>query len=872
MDFDETRLYYSHQQLQQPAAEGNDNNEDANDAALRVAVNGGGDEDTAVDLAAARRHFREFLRNYQVGARFWYREKLLRMHRRLGNHINKGAVNNNAKLQVDLSHLEEYDPALLGFLMNQPAVMLPPLEQAASDALQSLLYDMNKASDGTNNNHSQDDEEDEIMGTQATENNNDNTNNNNNNTPELTDEVLFRIQILLQGKLKLTPLRQIKSEHMHRLLKCPGIIISTSPVKSRAVQLAVRCATCGHERALSALNEGPWASISMPVRCPNNNAAAAADNPNEGAAGNAPQCGIFPYAVVPDDSQFVDQQTLKLQETPEKVPTGEMPRSVLLAVDRALVDTAPPGTRVAVLCIPTLLHGASDGSGKEAPKTVYLRVVGMAKDDSAHGNAGSVTVTPAEEEAFVALSRNPNVYDILSRSMAPSLRGSYTVDIKKALICQLFSGSRKRLQDGVQLRGDINVLLLGDPSTAKSQFLKFASQVAPVGIYTSGKGSSAAGLTASVVRNAKGEFYLEGGAMVLADGGIVCIDEFDKMRPADRVAIHEAMEQQTISIAKAGITTVLNSRSSVLAAANPVFGRYDDFKSASENIDLMTTILSRFDLIFLVRDIREEERDRMICQHVMGVHINSTGSSGGGFLGTSSSAANTNPFAAAIGMAGDDTSNRAGSSSTTEDSSDAIADNVMQVATTGEGELSVQAMKKYIQYCKSRCAPRLTEEAGEVLASNYVKIRDNVRKQGIANSSNGHDFTQSTIPITVRQLEALVRVSESLAKMRLDPDVRAEDVAEALRLFQVSTMTANAVDENNSTSSLMGASQQEMNRTEEYLRARMHLGSVVNRRRLMEEAAGQGHNAIVLARCFQVMIQKGEVTERNQGRLLKRVK
>jgi DNA replication licensing factor MCM5 len=185
----------------------------------------------------------------------------------------------------------------------------------------------------------------------------------------------------------------------------------------------------------------------------------------------------------------------------------------------------------------------------------------------------------------------------------------------------LFGGSRKRLPDGVRLRGDINVLLLGDPSTAKSQFLKFTSRVAPVGIYTSGKGSSAAGLTASVVKDARGEFYLEGGAMVLADGGIVAIDEFDKMRPADRVAIHEAMEQQTISIAKAGITTVLNSRSSVLAAANPVFGRYDDLKSASENIDLMTTILSRFDLIFLVRDVREEERDRMICKHVMGVHI-----------------------------------------------------------------------------------------------------------------------------------------------------------------------------------------------------------------------------------------------------------
>jgi DNA replication licensing factor MCM5 len=267
-----------------------------------------------------------------------------------------------------------------------------------------------------------------------------------------------------------------------------------------------------------------------------------------------------------------------------------------------LVDIAPPGTRISILCIPTLYTsnaGGGRGKGKgghtnEQSKSVYLRVVGIQKENGTNaGGINGITFTPAEEDAFRTLARRPDVYEILYRSIAPNIHGSYTTDIKKALTCQLFSGCRKQIHRSsnmVQLRGDINVLLLGDPSMAKSQFLKFISQVAaPIGIYTSGKGSSAAGLTASVVRDAKGEFYLEGGAMVLADGGIVCIDEFDKMRPNDRVAIHEAMEQQTISIAKAGITTVLNSRTSVLAAANPVFGRYDDFKSAGENIDLMTT-------------------------------------------------------------------------------------------------------------------------------------------------------------------------------------------------------------------------------------------------------------------------------------------
>ena len=208
--------------------------------------------------------------------------------------------------------------------------------------------------------------------------------------------------------------------------------------------------------------------------------------------------------------------------------------------------------------------------------------------------------------------------------MAPSISGDYTEDIKRAILCLLMSGSRRLLSDGARLRGDINVLLLGDPSTAKSQFLKFVEKVAPVGVYTSGKGSSAAGLTASVCRDKGGEFYLEGGAMVLADGGVVCIDEFDKMREEDRVAIHEAMEQQTISIAKAGISTILNSRCSVLAAANPVFGRYDDSRSAADNIDLLPTILSHFDLIFIVRDLRDQARDMAIAKHVVRVHVEAT--------------------------------------------------------------------------------------------------------------------------------------------------------------------------------------------------------------------------------------------------------
>ena len=462
---------------------------------------------------------------------------------------------NRSHIHVDLAHLGEYDTALLGQLMDRPGDALPVFEAAAADALRTLLYDVRRGEEEENGAAGEDDgelvedEDGNLVSRPSSASNNP------------TPRKMFggtSIQIMLRGNLSPTPLRSIQSRHMNSLIKCPGIVVSSARVRPRAVALRVRCAKCLDARTVlgnssvggqsgsssggggGAASSSPFSGFVLPPRCL--------------AGGN--ECGPSPYAVLPDECLFVDQQTLKLQEAPELVPTGEMPRSVLVAVERGLVDRAPPGTRVTVVAIASLFNsGAAAGGGGAGSKrshdaagggvrTTYLRVVGMEKESS---TADSARFSPAEEEAFRRLSRRPDVYEILQRSVAPSIQGSYTVDLKKAILCLLLGGSRKRLPDGMRLRGDINVLLLGDPSTAKSQFLKFATRVAPVGVYTSGKGSSAAGLTASVVRDARGEFYLEGGAMVLADGGIVAIDEFDKMRPADRVAIHEAMEQQTIS-------------------------------------------------------------------------------------------------------------------------------------------------------------------------------------------------------------------------------------------------------------------------------------------------------------------------------------
>merc|ERR1719175_146719 len=333
----------------------------------------------------------------------------------------------------------------------------------------------------------------------------------------------------------------------------------------------------------------------------------------------------------------------------------------------------------------------------------YLRVVGIQVETEGSGRTSSnLTFTQEDEESFRRLAAKPGVHDTIAKSIAPSIFGSN--DIKKAISCLLFGGSRKKLPDGLIRRGDINVLLLGDPGTAKSQLLKFVERVSPVSVYTSGKGSSAAGLTASVMRDSSTKgFVVEGGAMVLADGGVVCIDEFDKMREDDRVAIHEAMEQQTISIAKAGITTTLNSRCSVLAAANSVFGRWDDSKG-EENIDFMPTILSRFDTIFIVKDEHDEKRDTTLAKHVMQVHMN------------------------------------------------AAAD------SAAEGELSLAFLKKYIGYCRTRCGPRLEEKAAEKLKNKYVLMRNSNRE------IEEEGEKRLSIPITVRQLEAIVRISESLAK------------------------------------------------------------------------------------------------------------
>merc|ERR1719331_1512064 len=398
------------------------------------------------------------------------------------------------------------------------------------------------------------------------------------------------------------------------------------------------------------------------------------------------------------------------------------------------------------------------------------------------------------------LANDPQIRDKIYQSIAPAICVSekdVLEDVKKAVAVMLFGGSRKPLPDGTRMRGDINVLLFGDPGVAKSQFLKFAERVSPVAVFTSGKGSSAAGLTAAITQGPDG-FQLEGGAMVLADGGIVCIDEFDKMRPDDRVAIHEAMEQQTISIAKAGITTVLNTRCSVLAAANPIHGSWDESSELGEQLDMATTILSRFDLIFLVKDVRDEERDQTLAKHVLELHQK--------------------------GVA----------------------------EQTVEADIPVALFRKYLTYVRRNCFPRISERAESSLENHYIRIRSQLRKE--RNEGGGN-----TIPITVRQLEALARISESFARMEMSEEATEDHVEHAIELFTIATVDAanRHIAENPSAEDI-----NKIKEVEERIQNRVPIGGKKQRDPLIRELQREGFDGYHVKKAIQALTQRGILTER----------
>ncbi|KAA0161332.1 hypothetical protein FNF27_04605 [Cafeteria roenbergensis] len=757
-------------------------------------------------LTVARREFRAFVRGFREGEFFLYREQLIRQYRRA-----------EPWLQVDMRHLSSYSKQLHDLIRDAPNDYIPVFESSIKDTLKELIGEGLPASG--------EDADPDVASAVAA-----------------SSDAAPDFQLSLVSDMAPTRIRSITAAHMNKLVVVPGIVVNASRTAPKATRVALRCRNCG-SRIFAPVSPA-FGGFSIPRRC---NALRADAGDGDGAPGDQP-CPLDPFVVVPDHSAYTDAQTLKLQEAPEDVPTGEMPRHVIVAAEQSLVDRVAPGARVRIVGVASIFTAkaprASRGSS-QAVRTPYVRAVGLLQEDDS-GTRGAPAFSAEEEEELRAMAAEPGLYDRLWPSVAPAISGEYTNDIKKAVLCLLMGGSRKLLPDGTRLRGDINVLMLGDPSTAKSQFLKFVERVAPVGVYTSGKGSSAAGLTASVVRDQRGEFYLEGGAMVLGDGGVVCIDEFDKMREEDRVAIHEAMEQQTISVAKAGITTVLNSRTAVLAAANPVFGRYDDSMSAAENIDFMPTILSRFDLIFIVRDVRDAKRDEDIARHVMRIHINAAAAAADEEAGVGGGAA--------------------------EEESD--------------GEMGLHRMRRFIAFAKSRVAPRLSAEAMDRLREFYVQMRREQRAlktaaaasavdagnshQRAAARAEGHEAA-SVVPITVRQLEALVRVSEAVAKSELATHATVDHADEAIRLFRQSTLAAAKSGVVSAEGGLPAHLQRKARDVEAAIQRALPLGSEpMALERLRKSIANPDTN--VFRWVLSTMKRRDELVEVDEGRRVRRNK
>ena len=381
---------------------------------------------------------------------------------------------------------------------------------------------------------------------------------------------------------------------MGKLVMIEGIVVRATPVRPMVMRAVFKCKRCGTPTPV----DQSGAFLKAPFEC------------------SDPACRQKgPFQFVQDESTFIDSQDLRLQERPEDLPPGQLPRTLnVKLVGAEIVDLARPGDHVSIVGIVRAVAPSRPGIGKLRTFILHLDANSL----EVLGKEPEATLLSAEEEEKIQkLAKDPWVHRKIMGSIAPSIYGYE--HIKEAIMYLLFGGVSKALPD-ITVRGEMNALLIGDPGTAKSQLLQYVSRIAPRGLYTSGRGTTAAGLTAAVIREKGGSMSLEAGALVLADKGIACIDEMDKMRPEDRVAIHEAMEQHTVSVAKGGIVATLNARTAILAAANPTLGRYEPHRTVAENISLPVTILSRFDLIFVLRDVPDREADSRMTEHILQIH------------------------------------------------------------------------------------------------------------------------------------------------------------------------------------------------------------------------------------------------------------
>lgn len=461
-----------------------------------------------------------------------------------------------------------------------------------------------------------------------------------------------------------------------------------------------------------------------------------------------------PYQQEVGLSVYRDTQRITIQEMPERAPTGLLPRAVEVILEGGLVNSTKPGERVRVSALYKPFVKLENGvtSGVVTSILVANHVKRLTKEVS-------MDLDPADLKNIKRVVEREDTLELCARSFAPSICGHDLV--KRGLILMLLGGREKTLENGTHLRGDIHSLLIGDPSCGKSQMLRFVLNIAPLAVSTTGRGSSGVGLTASVqFDKGSNDRRLEAGAMVLADRGIVCIDEFDKMTTQDRTAIHEVMEHQTVTIAKAGLHVQLNARCSVVAAANPLFGSFEEgaTQGMMKSIHLPDSLLSRFDLIFIVRDLTKPEEDRRIARQVLRQLR---------YRGARSSTAS--------GLVGEVVEPEAPS----RDSDDPTEVYVRENLYEGKEVLTVDFLRKLIHYCKNRgVKPDLSSEAVQSLAEFYRDLRQKTHAEAKAGSPS--------LPVTTRLLESAIRLSTAHAKLKLRPEVLIEDVEVAKEMILLS--------------------------------------------------------------------------------------
>ncbi len=495
-------------------------------------------------------------------------------------------------------------------------------------------------------------------------------------------------------------LRGLRAKNIDSLVWTKGILVRSSTIRPKLIKAEFECMTCGAKFEVLQLTS----RIKWPKFCSNTRCKAKSQSD---------------FRLISRNSEFIDWQSVMIQEIPEDLPPGRIPRAIQAILTYDLVDSVKPGDRVTLMGTFKSVLAQSTNSMNSTLFKTFIDVNYIDPEDKAEG---FIELSKEDKEEIERLSKEPMIQKKIARSISPVIYGRD--DLKMATALSLFGGTRKPRPGGGYKRGDIHLLFVGDPGTGKSEILKSAIEISPRGLYTSGKGSTAVGLTAAVIKDTEtGQMNLEAGAIILANGGVAAIDEFDKMDTSDRSALHEAMEQQTVSIAKAGIVATLKAQTAIIAAANPRTGRYDRYKTPTQNIHLPPSLLSRFDLIFIVTDKPDPANDAQMAEFIL-------------------------------------QNSMQGPKDTIKSKSSKI------------GPIDKELLKKYIKHARRKCFPVLTEEAKEKIKHFYLQLRGQ------------YDSEDAIVSILARNLDALVRLSEAYAKMALRSKVIKSDVEEIIKLFK----------------------------------------------------------------------------------------